>query len=392
MRIRCYVCILLLGLWVLLMAAPTLRAAQSYTVEDLNVSDATKAAGPNLSGQAVVRSGFVGARSSLADRGKAPQSIGLLSGATGAIGSIDTNALTDVRVAVGASNKGEEIFVNGINDAGLVVGSSNISFGSRQCRPNIPDAPPSGTCSISAVHAVIWMKNDTLRDLGTLPGDTASEASGINNSGDVVGYSSGPNGTRAFLWTRKNGMQNLGILPGGTSSKALGISDNGLIVGSSTSSAGTRAVLWALGRIQNLGTLPGDFSSEAYAVNNRGAVVGYSRGPAGTRAFLWTSQNGMQSLPSLPGGSVTRALALNAKNEVVGNSGSALGARAVLWNAAGKAQDLHALVPLPPGVTLFEAVGINDHGEIVAMGGDERNVHGFHEGSNRVFLLTPSGP
>jgi len=373
-----------------LLDVPTLWAAQLYTAEDLNIQDAVKAVGPNLSGQAAVRSGFTAARSDLATRGTTPARIGLPS--TGVTGTATTNGITSARTAVGSSNRGDDITAYGINDAGLVVGSSNISFGSQQCRPNIPDAPPSGTCTLSAVHAVIWMKNDSLRDLGTLPGDTASEASGVNNSTAVVGYSSGPNGARAFLWTPSTGMQNLGTLPGGTTSKARGISDNGLIVGSSSSSGGTRAVLWTRGGIQNLGTLPGDLSSEAYAVNNRGAVVGYSQGPAGTRAFLWTSQNGMQALPSLPGGSVTRALALSDKNEVVGSSGSALGARAVLWNVAGEAQDLQAVVPVPSGVTLFEAVGINANGSILAMGGDERNAHGFHEGSSRAFLLTPTGP
>ena len=50
-----------------------------------------------------------------------------------------------------------------------------------------------------------------------------------------------------------------------------------------------------------------------------------------------------------------------------------------------------ACFPSPGGLTLLEAVGINARGEIVAMVGDERNAHGFHEGSSRVFHLTPNG-
>lgn len=392
MTIRHSLPALVLGM--LLLESPPLWSAQLYVAEDLNVPDAVKAVGPNLTGDAAVRSGFTATRSNLAGKGKAPERIGIAGGgtaATNATPNAAASAAASARVAVGANSNGDEITAYGINDSGLVVGSSNISSGSRTCRPNIPDAPPSGTCTISAVHAVLWMRNDRLRDLGTLPGDSASEGHDLNNSGDVVGYSSGPNGARAFLWTAQGGMQNLGTLPGGTYSKARGISDNGLIVGTSDSPAGARAVLWTRGSIQNLGTLPGDQTSEAYAVNTRGVVVGYSRGPAGTRAFIWTSQGGMQSLSSLPGGSITRALALNDKNEVVGSSGSALGARAVRWDAAGVVQDLQTQVSLPGGVTLFEAVGINARSEIVAMGGDEQNAHGFHEGSSRVFYLTPNG-
>lgn len=356
--------LLVFGVWVLQLCNPPAPwAAQSYTVQDLNIGDAVKAVGPNVSGQAAVRSGFVSARS-------------FFSSGPGA--TVDD---------LGVLSSGDHTTANGINDAGAVVGSTNTSFGSRPCRADIPGLPPPGNCPISAVHAVIWTKAGALRDIGTLPGDTASEAFGINNPGRVVGYSSGPGGARAFVWSGGT-MQNLGTLPGGDSSKAFGISDNGLIVGASGSPAGTRAVLWSSSGIQDLGTLPGDTASEAFAINN-GNIVGYSRGPAGTRAFLWTSQNGMQSLPALPGGSITRALGLNEAGEVVGSSGSDTGARAVLWSAKGEAQDLNTFVFLPPGVALLSAVGINARGQILALAGDIKDTHGFHEGSNRVFLLTP---
>jgi len=340
-------------------------AAQSYTVKDLDIADAVKGVGPNVSGQAAVRSGFADAKSFRSTPGTATDNLGLLPGS-------------------------DYFTANGINDAGSVVGSATINFGSRPCRPNISGAPPSGTCPISTLHAIIWTKNGKQRDLGTLPGDTASEAFGIDNSGSVVGYSSGPQGTRAVLWTTQGEVKNLGTLPRGDSSKAFAISITGLIVGSSGSPAGTHAVVWDPAKgIQDLGTLPGDSSSEALAVNNRGSVVGYSKGPGGTRAFLWSSQSGMKSLPPLLGGNVSRATGINDNGEVVGHSGSINGGRAVFWNSNGVAQDLNNLVSAPAGATLFDAVGINATGQIVVLGGDEQNLHGFHEGSNRAFLLTP---
>src|ERR1035437_7965957 len=63
----------------------------------------------------------------------------------------------------------------------------------------------------------------TMTDLGT------GAACGININGPVVG-SSGSTG-RAFLYTPGVGVQDLGTLPGGTSSYAFGINDNGQIVG-----------------------------------------------------------------------------------------------------------------------------------------------------------------
>jgi probable HAF family extracellular repeat protein len=353
-------------------------AAQSYTAEDLNIEDAVKAAGPNLLGQAAVRSGFTSAHSFRSKRGSKADDLGVIASGPNTGGS-----------SLGLLRSGDHTTANGVNDDGIVVGSTNVSFGSRPCRKDLPGLPPPGNCPMSAVHAVIW-KAGALFDIGTLPGDAASEAFGINKHGAVVGFSSGPNGARGFLWTPTNGMQNLGTLPGGEFSKAFGINDKGLVVGSSGSSTGTRAVLWdpTIG-IQDLGVFPGDTISEALGISNRGVVVGYSRGATGTHAFLWSSGNGMSNLAALPGGSLTRAVSLNEAGQVVGNSGDARGARAVVWDETGAVRDLNTLVVLRPGVTLLSAVGINENGQILALGSDDKDHHGAHEGSSRVFLLTP---
>src|SRR5574340_367857 len=340
MRVRHHVNIILAVSLLSVAVPPTLWAAQSYTLQEIVVSQAVKAAGPNLSGQVVVRSGLVSPSSQRAKAGE----------------SLD---------AIGRLPSGDHTSGHAINDSGDVVGSANTK---------------------TAVRAVIWMKTGGLREIGTLPGDSASEAFGINGAGTVVGYSSGPRGMRAFAWSAKGGMQNLGTLPGGDSSKALGINDSGLVVGGSTGQTGSHAVLWNLGQIQDLGTLPGDTASEAFAVNNRGDVVGFSRGPAGMRAFLW-SKGGMQSLAMLPGGTFSRANGISDTGEVVGSSGSAQGTRAVLWDAKGTPQDLNAAVSVPAGVELYAAVGINAKGQILVLG-----RQGHHEGPiSRVFLLTPGG-
>ena len=77
-----------------------------------------------------------------------------------------------------------------------------------------------------------------MTNLGTLPGGTYSIATGINDRGQVVGYSTLPNNNiyHAFLYSGGE-MTDIGTL-GGTHSKANGINDSGQIVGYSTDSAG----------------------------------------------------------------------------------------------------------------------------------------------------------
>ena len=115
-------------------------------------------------------------------------------------------------------------------------------------------------------------------NLGTL-GGTSSGALGINNLGQVTGYSLTPSSSgHAFLYSGIPGsggaMADLGTL-GGTSSTAYGLSNSAQAVGSSTTSGGaSHAFLYtgtpgSGGAMADLGTLGGT-SSTAYAVNNSG--------------------------------------------------------------------------------------------------------------------------
>ena len=74
-------------------------------------------------------------------------------------------------------------------------------------------------------------------EIGVIPNlnHTHSAASGINELGQVVGWSgtsSSPNDPRrAFIWDSTNGIQDLGLLPNGTTAFASDINDDGLVVG-----------------------------------------------------------------------------------------------------------------------------------------------------------------
>jgi probable HAF family extracellular repeat protein len=126
---------------------------------------------------------------------------------------------------------------NAINDYGIVAG---------QIGNNILGV---------ASHAAIWT-NGVQTDLGTLAGDSSvwtacSGAAAVNDLNQVVGWSGTTASSetpcyditdsqapvRAFLWTSDGGMRDLGALPGDTASVALKINIFGVAIGMSGNSA-----------------------------------------------------------------------------------------------------------------------------------------------------------
>src|SRR2546428_11220789 len=73
-------------------------------------------------------------------------------------------------------------------------------------------------------HAVLWQPDLSITDLGTLPGALfkLSVATGINKSGQIVGYSSTAGGfgsPHAVRWEPDGTIIDLGTFPGGTTSR-----------------------------------------------------------------------------------------------------------------------------------------------------------------------------
>jgi len=243
----------------------------------------------------------------------------------------------------------------GINDSGHIIGDYR---------------PESGY-----YHACLWI-DGVSHDLGTL-GGTHSSASGINNSGQVVGWSYIPSSwlvSRAFLWT-DGVMHDLGTLGGGYSS-ASDINNSGQVVGWAltadlTDDGEYHAFLWTDGVMQDLGTLGGKHSY-ANGINNSGQVVGYSMTSDGEQhAFLWTD-GVMQDLGTL-GGSFSLAKGINDLGQIAGYSDTNSGEQhAFLWTD-GVMQDLGTL-----GGSVSIVQDLNNSGQVVGYSWTaDGEVHAF---------------
>ena len=164
-----------------------------------------------------------------------------------------------------------------INDSGQAVGASGLC--------STTGLPPAAINNTVATHAVLWDKDGSSIDLGSL-GGTANIASSINNHGEVVG-TSGPldDGTiHTFRWSRQTGMVDYGAFPGAVATVAgccHTINDRGEVVGFSIEPDNPffgRALIWQGAKPKDLNDLVSDSGSfihltSAFSINNSGEIV-----------------------------------------------------------------------------------------------------------------------
>jgi probable HAF family extracellular repeat protein len=276
----------------------------------------------------------------------------------------------------------------------LIAGFSGISF-------NFNEGTSLDPVTGTEVRQGFLLRNGEMVQLGALydPAFVSrrhgfSEAHGVNNNGQVVGYSVilRASSEHAFVW--QNGlMVDIGGGEGNASlSRAFGINDGGEIVGDMAEATEPplvrhfrRAVRWLGTTPQFLSQLPGHNSSSARAINANGQIVGWS-GVASTpdnldaiswsHAALWDAGS-VQDLGTLSGDESSQAIALNDHGQIVGWSGTVNQASSAFLYQCGEMLDLNALIPAAAGWQLIEARGINNAGRIVGLGSLGGQLRGF---------------
>lgn len=236
---------------------------------------------------------------------------------------------------------------------------------------------------------------DKVMLLGSVPGgNAASDAFGINDSGEAVGEAYGRS-TQAFVYNGKN-VADLGSLPGGKFAGAAAINDNGEITGSADVGHGNGHAFLDNGKsMLDLGTLGGSDSS-GLGINASGEVTGFSamKGNRADHAFLYNGSK-MIDLGTLPNATDSTGAAIDQTGDVVGWSGSRGKVNhAFLYDSSGL-HDLNDLIDpadpflvANPSFVLDEATGINDGGQIVGDGFFDSNGRQVFE----AFILTPELP
>src|ERR1700730_17668819 len=140
-------------------------------------------------------------------------------------------------------------------------------------------------------HAFLYSASDrSLTDVSSLGGKVTA-ACAINDVGQVTGYSQDENGNYlAFLFSRNQPIASLGTLDNASTSEAFGINKNGAVVGDRQSGApNDRAGLFSKNSVEDLdlgGSNDPDALETAYAINDAGQIVGrHSNGQDTFHAF-----------------------------------------------------------------------------------------------------------
>ncbi len=247
-------------------------------------------------------------------------------------------------------------------------------------------------------HNIFLYRNGALEDLGS-PGGMGGDAQGLNNLTEIVGYYLDFNfDIQAFYWSDAAGFVDLTQATNANQGFAHDINDHSQAVGysygvSCGGSTPARATLWenpgtgwTATDLGSLGSTGSACYSHAHDINEAGQVVGESGWPNVATAVLWQKSSAgawqIQSLGTL-GGSDGQADAINNRGQVVGRAQISGGVyHAFLWQC-GSMTDLNSRIPAGSGWVLNAATGINDRGEIVGYG----KLNG---GDYRGFLLRPS--
>lgn len=248
-----------------------------------------------------------------------------------------------------------EFSLEGINAAGKVVGTGTFGEYPGESRAIV------GTGS-------------SLEDLG-IPSSAAHD---LNDASRVVGEHVFAGRTRGFVAFLGGAVTHLGTL-GGETSVAYGINGSGTVVGEAQLVNGNSHAFRSAGNystLVDLGTL-GGANSVAYDINEAGEAVGASQASDGVWYPVVFRSGTVQRLGNAPG----RARAINDNGVIVGT----LSATGAFRTVADEVRDLNSMIPAGSGWQLWEALDINNAGQIVGRADQTVGANTYGRG----FVLTP---
>ena len=208
----------------------------------------------------------------------------------------------------------------------------------------------------------------TYTGLGVPGLEAATFPQGINNTRQIVGWDGGGNG---FLfsggtYTRLN-------VPGGNETFLRAINDDGQIAGYYSLGSFYHAFQYSAGRFTML-DVPGQFDHGALGINNAGQIVGsYTDSRNLFHGFLLSG--GVYTTLEVPGARDTAALGINNRGEIVGWYDAPIPDFHFRHGFLLK-DGIYTLFDVP-GSGASEFLGINDFGQIVGVYGDANGDHAF---------------
>ncbi|MFN7939513.1 MAG: hypothetical protein U0R19_39665 [Bryobacteraceae bacterium] len=240
---------------------------------------------------------------------------------------------------------------------------STLTGGSWQEARGVTSSGVAAGYSSSPAHTLHW-DGSTLT--ATAFGGTTSNAFGINNAGVMVGSSFSPQ-SHLYRWDAVNGIAELrSEISGGW-----GINDSGDATGFYLNGSGQQEAIAVTGSISvggtltPLGQLSGGTFSRGRSINDSQEVAGEAFDASGNRVpVLWLTPGSPAQLAQL-GRTNGIASGINDSGLVVGTVYGGLAAAAVLWDA-GTGFTLDSRILSNPGWQVFDAVAINDAGQILA--------------------------
>ena len=224
------------------------------------------------------------------------------------------------------------------------------------------------TLLVTTATTIAFAQQYTITPLDHLGGATESRAMGINNLGQIVGFTVDAAGdSHAATWQSSGSGNLLPVLSQANPiSEAYRINNAGQIVGKArTDGNASHAAYWSGGGVTDIGVI-GGLTSFANDINEAGVVAGSSDATRGSVAFTWTPAGGFVNYGNFNTADAQQRAGFNGINDTGGLVGTAYRLFSPFKAIKATAGNLSVTEISPPGqFSTGMALAVNDAGTIV---------------------------